>query len=326
MLIVHRAIEVVRGGSAEVVEEGAPISVMVSDSCEAKYEALYGEILDASLLGNVKLLGSLSRGINTRNLPTVDLAKVFSQCEDKSTSEESFVFDGQGNLKKKQRTSRMGSHAAFLARLNLFMSSLVFVSVMAPAPAEKWSGDPNEGVIKGKRYQLTRLGAQRYVSFWTETVMHKGAETIDKVIALEKDMRSKWVDPFRRYRSLQCCILDSIRDYQGVVFARLAFQRPQPLSPKTGAKNGPKDFSKLPGFDPDQPTARVTAGGKQVCKHFNVEKGCNFGPNCKFEHVCDVRGQNGKACGSKTHIRIGHKRAMQEAAAAGPAGGRAEED
>ena len=319
MLLVHKAVVSVREGTGEVVDEGAPLPVQISDSCEAKYKILYGESIDASMLGNVALLGKLSRALATRNLPTVNLANVFSQCEDKSMGEESLVMDGNGNLRKKQKVMRMGSQAAFLARLELFMSSLVFVSVLAPAPASAWSGDPDEGVVGGTRYQLSRHGAQRYLTFWRDTIMRRGAESVDSIIALEKDMRSKWGDPFRRHRSLQCCILDSIRDFQGVVFARLACQtRLQDLgSPrKPGGPKDPKDFSKLPGFDASQPTAKKMSDGTLVCKHHNVPSGCTYGEKCRFAHVCDVRMPNGSACGSKSHNRLGHKKAMQDAAAA----------
>ena len=323
MMIVHRAVEATRDGTGEIVDEGAPLSIVLSDSCESKYKLLYGESIDASMLGNVALLGKLSRGLSTRNLPTVSLANVFSQCDDKSMGEDAFVMDGQGTFRKKQKVSRIGSSAAFLARLELLMSSLVFVAVVAPAPPNVWSGSPDEGVVGGQRYQLSRQGAVRYVNFWKTTIMSRGADSIDKIISLEREMRSKWVDPFRRYCALQCCIMDSVRDYQGVVFAQLASQQRlsevHPQIKTGGPKGGPKDYSKLPGFDPNQPTAKETSAGDRVCKHFNVQAGCNFGTGCKFAHVCDVRLPNGSACGWKTHNRLGHKKAM-EAAARGSAG------
>ena len=208
------------------------------------------------------------------------------------------------------------------------MCSYVFVSVMAPAPPAQWSGDPEEGVVAGKRLQLSRQGAARYIYFWRETVMRRAPDSVDKLLALERDMRKQWADPFRRFRQLQCCILDSIHNYQGVVFASLAYIPRNPDDKgsrgKDVAKGGPKDFSKLPGFDANQPTAKKTSEGKLVCKHFNIPAGCTFGSACKFEHACDVRMPDGSACGSKQHNRLGHKAAQGTASSSGAAAAAAE--
>ena len=100
-------------------------------------------------------------------------------------------------------------------------------------------------------------------------------------------MRSRWNDPFRRHRSLQCCMLDSVKDFQGVVTASLAYVPPTPvkqLSGKTGEKGGKLDFTQLPGFDPDISTVKKTKDGKAICKFYNIPKGCNFGNGCKLAH------------------------------------------
>ena len=108
------------------------------------------------------------------------------------------------------------------------------------------------------------------------------------------------------------------RDYQGVVFTRLAQNPKVDVTPQKPGGSGrqSQDFSKLPGFDPDITTVKKMPDGKLICKHFNIQKGCSFGSSCKFVHVCDVS-VNGTACGSRSHNRLGHKAAVGAAAAAG---------
>lgn len=282
------------------------------------------------MLASVTILGKLSRGLASRNLPLISLSAIFSQTDDRQKEEDQLVFDMQGNLKKKQRTSRIPTISVFLAKLELLMSSLAFVSVMAPAPVATWAGDPDEGVVGSTRLQLSRQGGQRYVAFWRDVVATRSTD-VDKIISLEKDMRRKWADPFRRFRSLQCCVVDAMRDYQGVVFTRLA-QQPRLDFPnvKTGGLGGPGrrggganfDFSKLPGFDPSISTVKKTSDGKLICKHFNIQQGCSFAAKCKFKHVCDVRLPDGSACGSQTHNRMGHKNAVGAPEPAGEEAGR----
>ena len=117
------------------------------------------------MLASVTILGKLSRGLASRNLPLISLSAIFSQTDDRQKEEDQLVFDMQGNLKKKQRTSRIPTISVFLAKLELLMSSLAFVSVMAPAPVATWAGDPDEGVVGSTRLQLSRQGGQRYVAF-----------------------------------------------------------------------------------------------------------------------------------------------------------------
>ena len=65
-----------------------------------------------------------------------------------------------------------------------------------------------------------------------------------------------------------------------------------------------KDFSKIPGFDPEIQTVKNDAGGKGICKQYQVGK-CAFGAKCRWAHVCDVMMEGNQACGA-SHTRQGH--------------------
>ena len=79
-----------------------------------------------------------------------------------------------------------------------------------------------------------------------------------------------------------------------------------PTALKPGGPKSPKDYTKLPDFDPNLRTGN-TYRGKQICKQWADGRGCKFGNGCKFEHRCDVIiNERGDVCGSTEHTRYQH--------------------
>ena len=315
LMVIHSCMGACKDPVDVSADDDSPMTNGQHESCELRYKALYGEQMEASQLVCVGMLGKIARGLATRNLPAIRLSSVYSQTDDRARAEDSALFmDGSGALKKRQKTVKIPTPSAFIERLSLLLFSVAFVAVQEPAPADKWSGDPEEGVVASTRLQLSRSGVQRYIHFWNDQI--RASSDVAKLVELESKMRSLWNDPFRRHRSLQCCMLDSVKDFQGVVTASLAYVPPTPikaLAGKLGDKLSKVDYAQLPGFDPDISTVKKTKDGKQICKFYNIPKGCNFGASCKSAHVCDVKMPDGSACGSTTHIRTGHKRAGPQA-------------
>ena len=313
-MVVHYALDSARQSVANIMEEEQPLSVAQHESCEGRYQQIYSEVPDASQLGSLILLGKLSRGLATRTFPAIPLASVFDQTDDRAKSEDSHLDVNTMKVRKKQKFTRIPTPAIFIEKLEVFMASLVFVCVLAPAPHPEWSGDPDDGLIKGVRIQATRQGVAPYLAFWKEQVRNTSA-SVEKLISAEARMRKSWADSFRKKRLLQNCIIYSITEFRGDVRSALA-HRPQLTSPRTAHKGteekhkggSPKDrvdFGKLAGFDPEIMTVREDKNGKGLCKQFQIGK-CAFGQRCRFGHKCDVMMENGKACGAEGHNRIGH--------------------
>ena len=75
-----------------------------------------------------------------------------------------------------------------------------------------------------------------------------------------------------------------------------------------GGKGGKKRKIKL---QPSPPTASHDAGGLQICKAWNDNRGCKR-KGCPMgrAHVCDMIKKNGKPCLSKQHNRLNHPRGL----------------
>ena len=306
--------------STTVVDEDTPLTSEKNENCEAKFTRYYGAMLQASHLGTTALLGKLHRGILSRSFPVVSLKTVHSQTEDK-VSVELKGFDEHLRPNKKQRAAAVSNSVMFVQKLRLLLDSIVFVSAIIPAPSDKWKGDPTFGTVQGVRLQATPASVLPYLDFWTARAQQPGV-SVEQLSMLEKEMRLLWIDKFRNFTQLATCMLDSISENKGLVAAELKAPRLQDLmDPKTGisknkfqgkpgqVKPGKLDFSALPGFDPSISTVKVDKAGKAICKHYNIQSGCRFGDACSGAHVCDVS-VGGKACGAKSHIRIGHKAAL----------------
>ena len=69
-------------------------------------------------------------------------------------------------------------------------------------------------------------------------------------------------------------------------------KRPLAQADSPASKRSPQTVSMLPG-------------NRRICKPHNDERGCQ-NPQCKDAHVCDVRMENGKECGSCTHTGANH--------------------
>ena len=110
--------------------------------------------------------------MSTRTFPAIPLASVFDQTDDRAKSEDSHLDVNTMKVRKKQKFTRIPTPAIFIEKLEVFMASLVFVCVLAPAPHPEWSGDPDDGLIKGVRIQATRQGVAPYSAFWKEQVQN----------------------------------------------------------------------------------------------------------------------------------------------------------
>ena len=314
MMVVHYCVDACRQVSVTSEVEDLPLSSAQQESCEDRYKQLYGEQVDASQLGSVMLLGKLSRGMATRSLPAIQLSAVFAQDDDRARVEDSHLDPSTMRITKKQKTVRIPTIPVFLEKLEILMLSYVFVSTLSLAPFPKWAGGQDEGVLKGARIQLTRQGAMPYIAYWKEQAKNPHA-TVDKLIGLEARVRKSWTDPFRKFTQLQSCVRLSITEFRGEIRASLV---PKQFSPPHrqqggGGKQGggppqpgfaAKDFSKIPGFDPEIQTVKNDAGGKGICKQYQVGK-CAFGAKCRWAHVCDVMMEGNQACGA-SHTRQGH--------------------
>ena len=124
-----------------------------------------------------------------------------------------------------------------------------------------------------------------------------------------------WTDPFRKFTQLQSCVRLSITEFRGEIRASLVPKQFSPPHRQQGGGRQPgggppqpgfaaKDFSKIPGFDPEIQTVKNDAGGKGICKQYQVGK-CAFGAKCRWAHVCDVMMEGNQACGA-SHTRQGH--------------------
>jgi len=292
-----------------------PLTAEKHESCETKYCRLYGGMLAASHLGTPSLLGKLHRGICNRTFPVISLTSIHSQTEDRSSSEIK-GFDEHLRPKKRQKSFIISGPVMFVKKLRILMDSIVFVCVLLPAPKDVWKGDPSFGVVQGTRLQATISSVQPYIDFWALRAEQANV-SVEQLVALEKEMRQLWIDKFRNHVQLATCMIESISENKGVVAAELkAPTLKELMDPLTGQrvkKGGTSpiktDYSKLPGFDPSISTVKTDKGGKKICKHYNIQMGCRFGEACNAAHVCDVN-VNGKACGSTTHIRTGHKAAL----------------
>jgi hypothetical protein len=78
---------------------------------------------------------------------------------------------------------------------------------------------------------------------------------------------------------------------------------------KGAGKGNRKGDTKGPRQQRDQreqiATVNELRNGKKICKKWNDNRGCKG--QCGFEHVCDVKKDNGQACGLRNHTRLTHQ-------------------
>ena len=187
----------------------------------------YGYIDNTAVLASPNLLGGFLRALQTRTLKAIPLSKVFSQDDAASQSQHGnigLVFGDNGELQatKKQRSCRIRSVTHFCSVLRTLMMSLSFVAVMVPGPRTDWSGDPERGIVKGERLQITRQGVEEYLAYWTQVGEEYGDRFLSALMRVELQMRTSWNNHFRHWKLLECCVIDSIAEFRGVVQSELA--------------------------------------------------------------------------------------------------------
>ena len=309
-----------KGASGETDD---PINMATSDSCAQEYAATYGEPMAVDELPSDANLGKIHRGYVNRNMPQLRLQSMVTQDYADQHSLSGVGFDG-GTLvaKSKDPKIKVGTPEKFLAALLLLLNGLVFVGVSQIADTKTWKGDPEVGVVAGKRRQFSRAGALFYYKFWSGIAKQFVSKDVSVLVYLEMDMRDKWKNPFAKGTSLEECMRTSVREYSGMTFAKAAMAKkreggpresPPPKSPKTTPPKTPTgqqpmtayDRAKTkPGFDPNINTIRFTTNKEPICIGFNIRDGCKY-TSCKHKHVCDVRKADGTACG-EAHERYNH--------------------
>ena len=264
------------------------------------------------------------------NFPTI---KLNAMC----TQEDAAGFDGMGlstsggqvSVKKRELTKKVTTVDGFLAALRMLLKSMVYIAVAHIATLKDWPGEVEVGMVAGKRRQFSRAGLEVYYDFWFKVAKYyKGNKYIDHLVMQEFNARDSWKDKFAQKMSLESCMLWSLARYSGEIYARLpqnkekleqGFRSPgggtglihkrqreddrAGLTPKTLSRY--ERAQKMPDFDKDIRTTRALANGNPICVGFNIRKGCTFN-GCKHMHVCDVKLENGQACG-QNHPRFEHK-------------------
>jgi hypothetical protein len=317
----------------EIGESDEPIKLATSENCAQEYYDTYGERMDPSKVPQDVVLGKMYRGFASKNIPDIRVANVCTQDTYDQLSLNDVGLDN-GNLvaKKKDPKLKVGTPENFLAALWMLLMGFVYVGVSQIADVKDWKGPEDVGMAGGKRRQFSRAGAVHYYDFFRELAKQFAGKDVSTLVYLELSMRKKWKDIFARGYSLESCMRASLTEHAGVTFAKAAMaKRKDSISPggpatklqklKGGPPSGGPPSGGPPGgpptgqsaferakaksdFNPNIRTSRFTKDKKPICVGFNIKDGCKWS-NCTHEHVCDVKLQDGTACG-EAHTRLQH--------------------
>ena len=319
MRLLDLCIQSIPSGSIEDGGDEEPISFTTKDTLEKVYPKKYGQEIQPSELPSPVVLGKMYRAVMSGSFSLIKITSIVPQnAFSLSAKDDELIMTSSGGFKRKRENSKIQNLEKFYQLMEVMMQGYVFVSVGAPAPYPEWGGRPDYGKVAGTRLQFSRAGKEAYLRWIRSLGNRLGEPGLGLLMSIEMDCRAQWVDAFHSGIQLESVVRQSIIDKQGSADQKItAFKgrRVGPGNPPGGSKpeglkpGGPKDYSKLPNFDPDLKTG-AKYKGKLICKMWNDGRKCKFGQSCKFEHRCDVViNDRGDMCGSDKHTRYNHKEA-----------------
>ena len=323
--------------SSAFADEGKDLDTDVDDNMSGVFKNIYGYPAACERLASLSLCNSLhrqmSKGIQRDELrafnprgsvrPRAGLGQMVTDLR-----------SGKSKVENAVSSKAINTHDDFISCVECYMETACYVSVIHLAPTPDWGGDPQLGVMRGIRYQITKNVADRYVIFWKDWAP-KFRNHVDVLVSLEADCRADWIRGFSTERkSLSACAMDSIKEHRPVVLAAfkvLGFKKPGKgggkgdggfgggkgdAGGKGGLKRGlekeyehpgkgggppgggPFDFTKQRGFrDGCKPFPKDTLyEGYKFCQEFNRVRNCPHGDGCQKWHKCDCLLPNGKPC------------------------------
>jgi len=338
LLVLKLAANQYRPGENRAPDE--PMETACKETCTKQYEFLYGEPVRPNDLPSLSVLGQMHNGIKG-NFLAIPLKRLFTMNDELRGGGQAphyqLVDPATGAYAKKEKSMRFRNSEAVLDAIKTFVLGLVFVCSIAMAPAGDWLGDAYTGIVRGVRYQFSRAGGRKWIEFW-EKVARRMPNDADAIVRLEYMVRSTWTDTFANSVQLESCMLHSIRDHAGEVWAEVgvissakkrkaddAARNPSQHQLRKGGLGAGRDVTDLTqpgagwtkdknyvkakdanGFDPRLKT--YNGDSPKVCKAHNDKRDgeCKYGAKCKFAHKCDVLLADGKPCLSTTHCRLGH--------------------
>ena len=313
-----------------------------AESISATFRSVYGHKVLVGRLASKSICNSIHRQLSTGMV--VDDLKTMIAREDVRSGRptmETDIVSGTQQIKNVQKKG-IGDTETFLDRLNVYLDTLVFVAVVHPAPATEWRGDPEVGVMRGVRYQFTRMDADAYFKFWSKHA-RKFSSNISALVEMESQVRSQWVTMCgTQQKTVAVAAAESVEKHghraEGWKPARprdedahgSPWKRGKHGDGKGGGKGGAQewqqgysggkgkgkgavDVSKLPGFVPGFRPFTGEFEGKRFCPFFNRGAECWNAANCPKWHRCDVILQSGQPCNSQDHSRQGHADAVRQA-------------
>ena len=315
-------IRMARSATSDRAEEpDAPLASSTTNSVDSVYLSCYGETPAPSSLPMSRIIAQLFRGMSS-TFPVLRLQHMVSMADPRCLDDDVWKQgSAPGEYKKSHKKAKCSDPASFLSCLGLMLNGVVYIGAYFLAPAADWSGDPNKGIVAGKRRQVARADVALYYEFYVG-VAERFRPNMGKLIAVEASIRARWTDDFRFKVRLGECITTSIISQRGVVMQEAALvnlPRPNPNPRPTGGggagggqlNDGQKrkfaDIAKLPGFKEGLRTCAKTEDGHEICKFYNDARKCfKTAATCPKRHVCDVM-VDGKACGSTQHNRLNHE-------------------
>ena len=171
--------------------------------------------------------------------------------------------------------------------------------------AWSWSGNFEAKCLDGKEYiMMTLTCALEDADFVLRHTLLYGQQNLAWMSKLDLLTRGTMAGKVRRGMIAEHALLESLRehhlDWRSPSTARSleAVNVPPPPSRFVSSDDSPAKRRKVV-------TVSMLKGGRRICKPHNDDRGCQ-NPQCPDAHVCDVRSDSGRPCGSTSHSRANH--------------------
>ena len=165
-----------------------------------------------------------------------------------------------------------------------------------------WSGNFKAKCVDNKEYIMMSLSAAiDYADFVLRHTLLYGNNNLGWMSRLDLMTRGTMAGKVRRGMTAEHALAEALRehhiDWRSQVHANPG---PHALPPArvVAAEDPSNKWRKVT-------TVSMLKGGRRICKPHNDERGCH-NPKCPDAHVCDVRLDSGKPCGSSSHTRQNH--------------------
>ena len=151
---------------------------------------------------------------------------------------------------------------------------------------------------------MTLTCALDYADFVLRHTLLYGQQNLAWMSRLDLMTRGTMAGKVRRGMIAEHALLEALRehhlDWRSPSTARSleAVNVPPPPSRLVSADESPSKRRKIV-------TVSMLKGGRRICKPHNDDRGCQ-NPQCPDAHVCDVRLESGRPCGSTSHSRANH--------------------